>query len=95
MRVKLHSIPPANRKPGSLARTARFGKPARPAAQQTESTSFKPRVILPDPRGREAREQFYQAIRKRAADLERLIQEAPEPEEARFWQGFLQRLKGE
>jgi len=93
--VKLYSIPPANRRPGSLARVARFGKPVRTAAQETESTSFAPRAIQPDPRIRAAREQLYQAIAKRVADLERLIQDAIEPEEVQHWQELLRRLRGE
>lgn len=91
--MKLRSIPPANRKPGSLARTAKFAKPTRPAVQQAESTSFAPRAIQPDPRIKAAREQFYLAIRKRIADLEGLIQEAVEPEEAKIWRELLRHLK--
>lgn len=94
LRIKLHSIPPGLRRPGNLARTARFGKPTRTAAQQTESTSFAPRVILPDPKISEAREALSRAIRERIDDLKRLVSEAAEPAEAEYWQKILWGLEG-
>lgn len=86
MPTRLRSIPPANRRPGSLARVAKFSKPVRSAAQGTESTSFKPRMIAPDPRIKES------ATQERIADLERLIREASDPEQAEFWQRLLRQI---
>jgi len=90
--IGLRSIPPANRRPGSLSRTARYGKPARATQQDTASTSFRPRVVLPDPRLQVAREAFCKALQKRVIDLERLITEAVNEEEADYWRGLLKRL---
>jgi hypothetical protein len=85
------SIPPANRRTGNLARVARRGKPIR---QTATSTSFKPEVILPDPRIRAAREAFYKALQKRAEELERLVIEAVNEKEADHWRGLLDNLRG-
>lgn len=92
--IGLRSIPPANRRQANLARVARHGKPSRAARQDTASTSFKPRVILPDPRTQAARGALQKALSNRARDLEELIADAADVTEAVVWRGLLKNLIG-
>lgn len=91
--IGLRTVPPVNRQSGSLVRIARFGKPARLAQQNTTSTSFRARVILPDPRIEAARRAFHKAVTKRIADLEILISESVNEQEADHWRSLLRNLE--
>lgn len=102
----LRSIPPANRRMGSLNRLSSMrsatgrgmvfvGSARPPAGEQPGSSAspeFSPRVIAPDAQVQRQRAAWRQALAAKVQQLERLLVEAALPEEAAFWKAELARL---
>ena len=103
--MRLHSIPPTNRRPGTLARLSSMraagrvglsigsmgaGPSARPA-----DVDASPRfhVIVPDGQAERERAVFRRTIAEKLRQLERLIAEAANSEEMQFWQRELERWR--